>query len=345
VVVDDCLGYQTRIHIAFQGVRMSGESPRIGIIGGGSIGGFFGFLLARAGFDVHFLLRSEYEAVARDGLVVRGKKYSAMQPLPVNAYRSVDDMPQCEWLFIGAKATSNVDLAPLLEKVALPGAKVVSLQNGLGVEDALRPMLPDSLHLLGGLCWVGVHRDGPGIIRHIALGDIHLGYHSGPAEKHTSPQEILNECVAMFQASQFNARAIPDLVEGRWRKLVWNIPYNGLSALLKTGTQSLTGNPDSHALLVDLMNEVVAGAAACGYAMPEGLPEQLIDLTAPLDDYLPSMYFDSVLHRPMELDVMYAAPLAAAKRAGCSLPRTEALYRSLRFMEAKAASGAGPDAA
>ena len=34
---------------------MTAQSPRIGIIGTGAIGGFYGVMLARAGFDVHFL--------------------------------------------------------------------------------------------------------------------------------------------------------------------------------------------------------------------------------------------------------------------------------------------------
>lgn len=42
--------------------------PTIGIIGTGAIGGFYGLMLARAGFDVHFLLRSEFSAVAERGL-------------------------------------------------------------------------------------------------------------------------------------------------------------------------------------------------------------------------------------------------------------------------------------
>ncbi len=46
------------------------QQPRIGVIGTGAIGGFYGLMLARAGFEVHFLLRSEYAAVSRNGLCV-----------------------------------------------------------------------------------------------------------------------------------------------------------------------------------------------------------------------------------------------------------------------------------
>ena len=312
---------------------MTRQSSRIGMIGSGAVGGYFGYRLARAGYDVHFLLRSEYDAVARDGLTVVGTPFAHAQPVAVNAYRSIDEMPPCDWLLLGAKATSNATLAPLITRAAAPGATVVCLQNGLGVEDMLRPMLPASLHLLGGLCWTGVQRSAPGVVRHVALNDIHFGYHSGPHDAARPPRRIVDEAVAIFAASGVVAKALLDLVEARWRKLVWNVPYNGLGALLKVGTQLLTSNPDSRLLLLALMNEVMQGAAACGYQLPKGLPEQMIEMTAGFDDYLPSMYFDAVLHRPMELDVMYAQPLAAARAAGCALPRVDALYRLLRLLD------------
>lgn len=51
-------------------MSVDSRRPRVGVIGTGAIGGFYGLMLARAGYDVHFLLRSEFEAVAREGLQV-----------------------------------------------------------------------------------------------------------------------------------------------------------------------------------------------------------------------------------------------------------------------------------
>src|SRR3989338_10116665 len=145
------------------------QRPRIGIIGTGAIGGFYGLLLARAGFDVHFLLRSEFSAVAEHGLQLNSAVHGALHLKPVQAYREAAEMPPCDWLLVGAKTTSNAQLAPIIARVAAPGAKVLLMQNGLGVEDALRPLLPSALHLLGGLCYICVHRAAAGVIEHQAL--------------------------------------------------------------------------------------------------------------------------------------------------------------------------------
>ena len=157
-----------------RGVAMMGAvaKPTIGIIGTGAIGGFYGMMLARAGFDVHFLLRSEFSAVAERGLQLDSAVHGALTLNPVQAYSSAEDMPPCDWLLVGAKTTSNADLAPAIIQAAAPDAKVLLLQNGLDVEDSLRELLPDSLHLLGGLCYICVHRAGPGVITHQALGAV-----------------------------------------------------------------------------------------------------------------------------------------------------------------------------
>lgn len=306
--------------------------PTIGIIGTGAIGGFYGVMLARAGFDVHFLLRSEFSAVAERGLQVDSAPHGAMTLNPVQAYSSAEDMPPCDWLLIGAKTTSNAQLAPAILQAAAPGAKVLLLQNGLDVEDGLRQLLPDSLHVLGGLCYICVHRDGPGLITHQALGAVHVGYHSGSADE-PGRAAIVEEGVAMFLACGIDSRAMADLHQARWQKLVWNIPYNGLSVLLGASTTPLMADPDSRELIQALMAEVVQGAIACGHEMPAGYAAHLFKVTENMPDYWPSMHHDFLHKRPMELDAIYTRPLAAARAAGCEMPRIEALYRSLSFID------------
>lgn len=309
------------------------QRPRIGIIGTGAIGGFYGVMLARAGFDVHFLLRSEYPAVVANGLQVNSAVHGVLALQSVQAYRDVAQMPPCDWLLVGAKTTSNQALAPLLAQLGAPGAKVLLLQNGLGVEDELRPLLPDSLHLLGGLCYICVHRAAPGVVEHQALGAVNLGYHSGPALDAAARQAIVEEGVGLFRAAGLESASMPNLQQARWQKLVWNVPYNGLSVLLDAGTSDLMADADSRTLIQAIMQEVVKGAAACGHQLPDGYAAALFANTERMPDYLPSMYHDHQQRRPLELQAVYGAPLQAAAQAGCELPRIEALYQALAFID------------
>ena len=309
---------------------MSPRKPRIGIIGSGAIGGFYGLMLARAGFDVHFLLRSEYAVVREQGLKLESALHGDVQ-IAVQAYASAADMPPCDWLLVGAKATSNAELAPLIAKAAAADAKVVLLQNGLGVEEQLRPALPGSLHLLGGLCFICVNRLSPGVIRHQALGAVNLGYHSGPADD--GGAAIVEEGAALFRAAGVDSQAMGNLGQARWQKLVWNVPYNGLSVLLGASTTPLMADSDTRELIQALMAEVVQGAAACGHELPEGYADHLLRVTEQMPDYWPSMFHDHAGQRPLELQAIYAEPLARARAAGCSLPRMQMLYQALAFID------------
>jgi 2-dehydropantoate 2-reductase len=311
------------------------KRPRIGIIGTGAIGGFYGVMLARAGFDVHFLLRSEFSAVARDGLHIDSAVHGALVLDPVQAYADAADMPPCDWLLIGAKSTANAALAPAISQAAAPGAKVLVLQNGLEVEDSLRAELPESLHLLGGLCFICVHRTGPGRVTHQAFGGVNLGYHSGPAADEGSRQAIVEQGASLFQAAGIESQAMANLHQARWQKLVWNIPYNGLSALLQAGTTALMTDVHSRASVQALMDEVVQGAHACGHVLPEGYARHLYAMTEHMPDYKPSMYHDYQEKRPLELDAIYARPLAAALQAGCDMPAVRLLYQALAFIDAR----------
>jgi len=309
--------------------------PRIGIIGTGAIGGYYGVMLARAGFDVHFLLRSEFAAVAENGLHIDSAVHGPLHLSAVQAYSQAADMPPCDWLLVGAKTTSNANLAPLIAQAAAPGAKVLVLQNGLEVEDELRTLLPDALHLLGGLCFICVHRAGPGAIVHQALGAVNIGYHSGPLQHDaTARQALVEEGAGLFQRAGIESQAMANLQQARWQKLVWNVPYNGLSVLLRASTTPLMSDDNSRELVQALMAEVVRGAQACGYELPTGYAEHLFKVTEKMPDYWPSMYHDFVHKRALELDAVYVRPLAAARAAGCELPKIQALYQSLAFIDA-----------
>jgi 2-dehydropantoate 2-reductase len=316
------------------------QRPRIGIIGAGAIGGFYGMILARAGYDVHFLFRSEYATVAADGLLLQSESLGDYHLKSVNAYHDAADMPPCDWLLVAAKTTSNAALAPAIACAAAPGAKVMLFQNGLGVEEQMRALLPDSLHVLGGICFISVHREGPGVIKHYAYGSVSIGYHSGPSADDAERRQILELAQGMLREAGVDAPLVADLELARWQKLVMNIPFNGVSVLLHSGTRALMAHPRTRALIRELMEEVIAGAAACGRSLGDHYIDTAWAATDGKPDYTPSMLLDYTERRPLELDAIYAAPLEAAAAAGSPMKKVEMLYQSLCFLDERNRSDA-----
>ncbi len=306
------------------------QGKRIGIIGAGAIGGFYGIMLARAGFDVHFLMRGDFDTVREHGLRLKSEKYGDAHLAPAQVYRDAADMPPCDWLLVAAKTTANAALAPSIVRAAAPGAKVILLQNGFGLEDALRPLLPDTLHLLGCLCFVSVHREGAGLVSHHAYGSVSLGYHSGPGQ---DGRAVLESAGALFGAAGLEASLMTDLAQARWQKLVMNVPFNGLSVLLGSGTLAMMRQAQTRALVRELMVEVIAGAAACGHALADGYIDEAWAATDGKPDYTPSMMLDYAERRPLELAAIYEAPLQAAREAGYIMHKVDMLYQSLCFLD------------
>ena len=180
---------------------------------------------------------------------------------------------------------------------------------------------------------VATYRIAPGVIKHLAFGDIQLGYHSGPATDAGEKHAIAITCAELFAKAGIKANVTDDLAGARWQKLLSNIPFNGMSVLLGKNTRELARNPDSRELIRGIIHEVFTAAALCGHPLPADSPEKAIAAAESMPDYFPTMYLDFEHHRPMELETIYEAPLAAARRVGFEMRRVDALYQSLRLLQ------------
>ena len=98
------------------------------ILGTGALGGYYGACLQRAGLDVHFLLRSDYEHVKEHGLIVESPDGDFTLP-HVNAYQDVAKMPACDVVVVALKTTQN-HLLPEIRLVACSLAET-SLEHSL----------------------------------------------------------------------------------------------------------------------------------------------------------------------------------------------------------------------
>lgn len=307
---------------------MAGRS--YAIIGTGALGGYYGGRLAHAGFDAHFLLRSDYEHVQRHGMTVESVDGDFQLP-QVRAYRHMADMPACDVVLLTAKTTANAQLIPHLPRVTRPDGVVVVLQNGLGVEEAVAEAVGPA-RVAGGLCFLCSNRVGPGHIRHLDYGLITLGDYAadGSARGITDRiQQIGND----LDSAGIPIALREDLLSARWHKLVWNIPFNGLTVLLDAETDRIMADPAAHRLAEFLMWEVVAGAKAVGKTIAGEFVEKMLRDTETMKPYRPSMYLDYKAGNPMELQTMYANPLRAAAAAGVDLPRIDAIHRQLVFLD------------
>ena len=124
----------------------------------------------------------------------------------------------------------------------------------------------------------------------------------------------------------------------RWKKLVWNIPYNGLSVILNAQTDELMRHPATRQLCEAIMYEVVADAHTCGSSLTADTVPTMLNYTEKMRPYRTSMKIDFDEHRPMEVEAIFGNPLRAAQAAGAKSPLLETLYRQLEFLNQRSAN-------
>lgn len=308
---------------------------RYAVLGTGALGGYFGGKLAKAGKEVHFLLHSDYEHVREHGLRVDSVTGN-FHIHPVYAYKHTSDMPACDVVLVCLKTTSNHLLSELLPPLLKPSTMVILVQNGLGMEEQLAAQFPD-LSIAGGLGFICASKQGPGYVEHMDFGRLTLGIHKGSAtagkRNYTAEEAVLKAVVDDLNQAGVESLFSDDLGLARWKKLVWNVPYNGLCVVLNSSTDQLMNQPDSLAILRDLMLEVIAGAKACGHAINERFADAMLDSTRTMKPYAPSMKLDFDFKRPLEIEAIYSNPRLAAEAAGLSLPKMGLLERELGYFQ------------
>lgn len=297
------------------------------IIGTGAVGGYYGGRLANAGHDVHFLLHSDYEYVRENGLHVESCNGSFHLPSP-NVYHSVHDMPQADVVIVALKTTRNALLAELLPPLLHPQTLVLLIQNGIGLEPDVQKMFP-GLWLAAGLAFICSAKTGLGQVSHQCYGHINIGNYSCP------DAHIMEQLIADFNASGIKAAEV-EYHEARWKKAVWNMPFNGMTVVMDAQTDKLLQNPSTMALIRRQMLEVIGAARALGVQnIDESFADRMIQNTLDMVPYSPSMKLDHDFHRPMEIDYLYTRAIAEAHMAGFAMPCLEMLEAQLRFIQEK----------
>jgi 2-dehydropantoate 2-reductase len=168
-------------------------------------------------------------------------------------------------------------------------------------------------------------RTAPGEVTGFSPAIISMGMYGKPAGAR------LLELAAQFKAAGVTVRVVDDLLEARWNKLVWNIPFNGLS-IAEGGitTDRICSNPGLAEEVRALMREIQRAAGAFGFGIPDAFLKAQFDATPPMGAYQPSSLVDFLAGREVEVEAIWGEPLRRAQAIGIEMPHLAALYARLR---------------
>ena len=301
---------------------MSWTFKSVAVVGSGAIGLYYGGRLAAAGEDVRFLMRSDYDAILKDGLKVESVHGDFEIP-QVQAFRSAGEIGPVDLVIVSWKATANHLLGSVLPPLLHAGTQVLTLQNGLGNCEAIAEITGPE-RVLGGLCFVCINRISSGLVKHSAGGKVSIG------EWRPGIPGRAAEIAKRFKAAGIPGSAVDNLEQAQWEKLVWNVPFNGLSvAEGGVTTDVLLASPEAEAEVRALMVEVVTAARALGLDLADEVIDFNLERTRPMGPYRTSSMIDFVEGREVEVGPIWQEPLRRAKAAGVPMPHLETLLRRI----------------
>ena len=300
---------------------------RVCVAGGGVIGSLLAGHLAQVCDVVVLCRREEHAQALRDhGLRVSGR---AELQSPVEATTDPDELGDVDLVIVACKGT---DLDAVASRLAgrVPGATVMTVQNGLGAEELVgsRGAWP----LVSGVTFMSGTRHADTHVEYILDTATWLGPFRG-----TTFGDV-REIAALIVSSGLKAKAFADLRPAQWSKLIFNATVNAVSAL--TGLPhdfhfAAEERPSDLGHLVHaLVDEGKAVAAAAGIELREDPWEMNVLATRRGSTHYPSMLEDVEAHRPTEIETITGALVREAERVGVPVPLHTALYRLVTAKEA-----------
>jgi len=279
--------------------------------------------------EVSVLCRREEHARAlnEQGLRVSGRHDFVTE---LQAAADPTALPEPELAIVATKTTELEQAAARLEG-RWPGAALMTVQNGLGAEEAF-----GARRVISAVTFMSGTRHSDTHVEYILDTDTWLGPYA------ETPYELVEEVAELIVESGLKARPFRDLRPAQWSKLIFNASVNAVAAL--TGLPHdphfvAREKPDDLGHLVyDLVAEGKRVAEAAGVELLEDPWEMNVHATQRGSRHYPSMLEDVEAHRRTEIDHITGALVRQAERFGVPVPLHAAMYRLVRAREASWAS-------
>ncbi len=297
------------------------QIPSVLLIGAGGIGSYFaGRPAANELIQVTAVIRHDGEFIWKHGIQVASIAGDfTFHPEIVN--RPKEFTGHADWVMLCTKVLPDIDPVALLKPVVRPDTGILLIQNGIGMEEIIHRAFPHN-PLLSAVAYIGVARtETPGRIKHTGGGTLKIGdYPTGSAPT------VLREWVERFRSCGIGTDAAADIIQARWEKLLWNIPFNAISVVAgKVGTRWMVEDPELVELAERLMAEIQAVAASVGHTLTDAQIAHMIDYTRSFPDYKTSMLLDYEAGRPLECQAIVGNALTIARRNKVATPALQAV--------------------
>lgn len=252
---------------------------------------------------------------------------------------SKEALPLFDFVLVTTKTIPEVppSVADIIEPAVTPGKTAIVLsQNGLNIEKPIIERFPTN-PILSSISLISVGEFSHGKIVHDDKDIQKIGAFPSHGVSHSVAEAAARQYMSLYNArGLLNLTYEEDVQLTRWRKLVYNASYNTVCAVLGMDTARM--RMSRHIiddLVKPIMLEIVAAAKACGYNLPEDLPDSVIR-TDPTDvEIKPSMLQDMEKGNLLEIETIVKQPLLEGESHGVPMPTLRTVYGILKGLQLK----------
>lgn len=298
---------------------------KIAIFGVGAIGSIFGRLFTEAGHEVTYIARGKtLEVIEQNGLAINSIWGDSKDFVTI---KSRDDVltETFDYLFLAVKATgidtAIAELRPLMKS----STAIISVLNGIGNEEKLAVAFGAD-KIVGGSVLMSAVRIDNGLIHHIGKGDLAVGQW----DEHTE-DERLPSLIASLAHTPLKAHIVPNIREQKWNKLLWNIAFNPISALMRQKVGVILADKHLATIIQQMKTEFLTIATAYHVSI---WPESLAGIEQPDEgslQHLPSMAQDCLAQQEMELDAILGQLIRLGKDNGLPVATLSTIFHLLSY--------------
>jgi len=293
----------------------------VAVVGAGAVGTFYGAKLQKLGLSVEYFTRS---AKAREKRTIKIKSIWGDFSISCSFFSNAKLMKKADLIILSTKNLPDIDYASMIKPVSTANSVILCLNNGINLEEKLKYQFKKNA-IIGGLAFTCINRVSTTKIDHLDYGHVKVGAMQKTDTKYA------REISRIFNKAGVRCEHSYPLRKLRWEKLLWNIPYNPLSVVLKADTAALMNHVGVKELSKAIMKEVrlIAASENCGISMRQ--INDMVARTAKMRPYKTSMILDHESGLPLEVDALLGEPLRIARKNRVAVPKIEALYALTSF--------------
>ena len=282
---------------------------RIGILGLGGVGGYFGGLLAKAyaksdSVEIVFIARGETQkAIAQNGLKIicstsllsLGLDESEMIVFPSIVSDDSALIGKLDYLICATKTYDIEESLLSIKKNITKNTIILPLYNGVDAPERISDLFPDN-EVLQGCVYIVSMIVSSGVIKKIGT------YEKLFFGSRTAPIVALNKLQSIFEKASIESYLVDTIEETVWEKFIFISALASATSYLDQNIGEILNSQSSRGVYVSLLNEITMIAAVKGLNLPADIIMQtILKLEKTPRDATSSMHRDLMAGRKIEL--------------------------------------------